>query len=81
MKSIQVAQLKTNFSAILQQVENKGEKFIIAYGKKHKKIAMIIPYDARLEDTQPRTFGLLQNKGSFKIEDDFAISDDEFLGL
>jgi len=81
MKAIQVGQLKTDFSKILQNIQKSGEKYIIEYGKKHKKVAMIIPYDKRLEESSERTFGLLEGKGSFAIKEDFSMSDEELLGL
>ena len=81
MKAIQVGQLKADFSKILQNIQKSGEKYIIEYGKKHKKVAMIIPYDKRLEESSERTFGLLEGKGSFVIKEDFSMSDEELLGL
>ncbi|CAA6812648.1 MAG: Prevent-host-death family protein [uncultured Sulfurovum sp.] len=81
MESIQVGQLKTDFSTILQNIQNSGQKYIIEYGKKHKKVAMIIPYDKCLEETTERTFGLLENKGSFTIQNHFSMTDEELLGL
>lgn len=79
MQSIQIAQLKSNFSDILKTIKNDGEKYIVEYGKKHEKIAMIIPYDKSLEIEGNREFGLC--KGSFDIKKDFELSDEEFLGL
>lgn len=81
MKSIQVGQLKTDFSAILKSIQDNGTKYIIEYGKKHKKVAMIIPYDKHLEKSEKRKFGLLENKGSFAIKNDFAMSSEELLDL
>ncbi len=37
MRSIQVGQFKAELSSILDQVQNFGEKYIIEFGKKHKK--------------------------------------------
>lgn len=81
MQSIQVGQLKTNFSTILQSIQENGKTYIIEYGKKHKKVAMIIPYDKRLEENAERTFGLLEEKGSFYMNKNFAMTDEELLGL
>ena len=80
MQSIQIAQLKSNFSDILKTIKNDGEKYIVEYGKKHEKVAMIIPYDKALEIEEKREFGVCKNKGSFIIKDDFELSDEEFLG-
>jgi len=78
---IQVAKLKTNFSDILQSIQNSGKSYIIEYGKNRKKVAMIIPYDRELEKQSERKFGILKDRGSFKIKKDFSISDEELLGL
>lgn len=81
MESIQVGQLKTDFSTILQNIQEHGEQYIIEYGKKHKKVAMIIPYDKRLEKNAERNFGLLVEKGSFTLKNNFSMTDEELLGL
>jgi antitoxin (DNA-binding transcriptional repressor) of toxin-antitoxin stability system len=69
MQSIQVANLKADFSSILSKVQNHKERFIIEYGKKRDKIAMLVPYE---QEKKSRVFGQL--KGRIKIDDNF---DDE----
>ena len=81
MQSIQIGKLKAEFSSVLQQVERDGEIFVIEFGKKHKKVAMIIPYSELYENRQARQFGLLEGKGNYELKDDFEIDDDELLGL
>ena len=81
MKAIQIGQLKRNFSEILQQIQATGEKFVIEYGRKHKKIAIIIPYDQSYEKQGNRQFGLYHKKGSFKLKNDFEMTEEEFLDL
>ena len=66
MNSIQVGQFKAELSSILEKVQKNGEKFIIEFGKKHKKIAMLVPYE---EEKKPRKFGQL--KGKINIPDNF----------
>lgn len=80
MQSIQVGQLKSEFSSILHRVQDNGETFIIEYGRNHKKIAMIIPYQKSLEHSNPRVFGVLKNSASFELGTDFTLTDDEFFG-
>ena len=79
MKSVQVGIFKAEFSEILQQVKDQGETFVIEYGKSHKKVAMLIPYQESLVE-QPRVFGIMKNSASFKLADDFEITDSELLG-
>lgn len=81
MQLINVAEMKKNFSSILKAVQVSGEKFIIQYGRSNKKVAMIIPYDDNLEKKSERVFGIYKDKGSFKLADNFSMSDEQLLGL
>ncbi|CAB9541319.1 hypothetical protein BROOK1789B_1823 [Bathymodiolus brooksi thiotrophic gill symbiont] len=49
MQVVQVGQLKKDFSTILKAVQNNDEIFIIEYGKKHHKVAMLVPYIEKKE--------------------------------
>lgn len=80
MESIQVGHLKAEFSTILHRIQENGETFIIEYGRNHKKIAMLVPYQESLENKNPRTFGLMKNRASFTLDENFDMTDDEFLG-
>jgi antitoxin (DNA-binding transcriptional repressor) of toxin-antitoxin stability system len=80
MESIQIGKLKSEFSSILQQVEQNGETFIIEYGKKHKKIAMLVPYSEAYANKQNRNFGIMEGKGSYSLNDDFVMSEEDLLG-
>lgn len=72
MKTIQVGKLKSEFSSVLESVQKDGESFIIEFGKKHKKVAMLVPYQ---EEPQKRVFGQL--KGQLTIPDDFDKESEE----
>ena len=72
MQTVQVGQFKAEFSSILDQVQNRGEKFIIEYGKQHKKVAMLVPFE---EEKRQRVFGQL--KGKINIPDNFDDEDEE----
>lgn len=79
MKVFQVGELKSKFSNVLDCIR-KGEEITISYGKKKEKIAVIIPY-SKYKKAKPRKLGILKNKASFEIHDDFMISDEELLHL
>lgn len=79
MKTIQVGDLKTHFSEILNQVK-KGNEIIISYGRKKEKVAKIIPYRSN-NDKIPRKLGILKGKASCKIKKDFEMTAKEFLNL
>jgi len=81
MQTIEVGKLKSNFSNILHLVQKEGETFIIEYGKNHKKVAMIVPYDPYIENLEDRKFGLYKNKGSFRFSDDYSMCKEELLAL
>ena len=72
MKSIQVGQFKAELSSILDQVQNFGEKYVIEFGKKHKKVAMLVPYE---EKKKIRKFGQLE--GKINIPDNFDDENEE----
>jgi antitoxin (DNA-binding transcriptional repressor) of toxin-antitoxin stability system len=76
MQTIQVGRFKSEFSSILEKVQNEGETFVIEFGKKHKKVAMLIPYK---EESKKRVFGQL--KGTLNIPEDFDEESDEINSL
>jgi antitoxin (DNA-binding transcriptional repressor) of toxin-antitoxin stability system len=58
MQTLQLGQFEANFSDILKRV-SVGEEFVIEYGKHHKKVAKIVPYE---EDFKQRIFGQMYGK-------------------
>ena len=72
MQSIQVGEFKAKLSSILEKVQKDGEKFVIEFGKKHKKVAMLVPYE---EERKARKFGQLE--GKVKIPKNFDDENDE----
>jgi prevent-host-death family protein len=79
MKILQVGEFKSKFSKVLDDIK-KGEEITISFGKKKEKIAVIIPY-SKYKKKIHRKLGLLENKASCHINDNFSISDDELLNL
>jgi len=77
MKTFTVGDFKTHFSEMLERVQS-GEEIIISYGKKKENIAVLIPYAAY--KTKKIRLGLLQDK-SFKVHDDFKMTEEELLSL
>lgn len=78
MITLPVGEFKAHFSAILKKVE-KGEEFIISYGKKRENVAAIIPFKKLAFQRKTRTIGLLKEKAGFKISGDFKTTDSAFL--
>lgn len=77
MKMMTVGEFKTHFSEVLEQIK-QGETVVVCYGKQKQKVAALIPYE-QFEPAAERPLGLLQDKASSILHDDFAISDDELL--
>lgn len=80
MDTLPVGEFKSQFANILSQVR-LGKCYLVTYGKKKEKVAVVLPYDTYQSENQPRNLGLLQHKGNVKIQRDFKISDDELLSL
>ena len=77
MESISVGELKSRFSEVLERVQ-KGEEIIISYGKKRKKVAVLLPYD-RYMPKQKRRIGLFKDRGKCVIHNDFKLTEEEML--
>ncbi|MBN2433880.1 MAG: type II toxin-antitoxin system Phd/YefM family antitoxin [Spirochaetes bacterium] len=77
MKTLPVGEFKTHLSEILENIKN-GEEVAISFGKKKKKIAVLVPYSKYAKNNK-RKLGLLEKKASFSFSDNFKITDDDFL--
>lgn len=77
MYQLTVGQFKSKFSEVLAKVL-QGESVGITYGKNKKKVAALIPYRKLMKQTKFK-LGLLEGKASFKIHNDFKMTDEEFL--
>ena len=79
MITMQVGEFKAKFSEVLKQVE-KGNEVIISYGKNHRNVAALVPFN-KLKQTSKkrRRLGILKNRGSFYIAPDFEMTEEEFL--
>jgi antitoxin (DNA-binding transcriptional repressor) of toxin-antitoxin stability system len=79
MKTLPVGELKAQFSEVLELVKN-GESFGILYGKKKKPIAMIVPYTDK-KPKKERSLGILEGKVDITFREDFAMTEEELLGI
>jgi prevent-host-death family protein len=77
MQTISVGELKARFSEVLERVK-KGEEITISYGKKRKKVAVLLPYD-HYGPKQVRKLGLLKHRGACVIHKGFKLTDEEML--
>lgn len=77
MQTLNIGELKSRFSEVLEKIK-KGQEIIITYGKKREKVAVIVPYSAYVSRPE-RSLGLLKDRAKCTIHEDFAISDEEML--
>ncbi|MDX9959244.1 MAG: type II toxin-antitoxin system prevent-host-death family antitoxin [Spirochaetia bacterium] len=77
MKTLPVAEVRTNFSSLLKEVE-AGQEIGISFGRKKLPIAVIVPINEYLK-TRPRKLGTLEGKVRVEFKDDWAITDEELL--
>lgn len=75
MKTLAVGELKKHFSEVIDNVRD-GEEIGISFGKKHELVAVIVPANKYYKKNK-RKLGLLKDKATFEIKDDFKISDEE----
>lgn len=79
MQTMTVGEVKAHFSEVLDIVK-RGDDVVISFGKKKEKIAVLVPF-SHYQGKPQRTLGVLQGKASFKLQEDFYISDEELLLL
>ncbi len=76
MNQLTVGQFKSKFSEVLSKVL-QGESVGITYGKNKKRVAALVPYKNLMK--KKFKLGLLVGKASFKMRDNFKMTDKEFL--
>jgi len=77
MKTMTVGELKAGFSDALQKVK-AGEEIVVEYGRKHEKVAKLVPYE---EDApKKRKVGFLKGV-TIEQADDWEMTDEELLAL
>lgn len=77
MKILQIAELRSKFSALLKEV-SMGHEIGISYGRKKETIAVIIPID-EYKKMKARRLGTLQGKATVEFKGEWKLSDEELL--
>jgi len=77
MKTLSVAKVRMNFSALLKEVE-LGNEIGITLGRKQETIAVIVPIE-EYKRIKTRQLGTLEGKVKFEFSEDWAITDEEFI--
>ncbi|NIR51903.1 type II toxin-antitoxin system Phd/YefM family antitoxin [candidate division KSB1 bacterium] len=77
MKVIPYTHIKNNLAKIFEMVKN-GEEIIVSKNKGREKLAVILPYKKYKTDKE-RPLGILKRKASFKLKNDFKMTEQELL--
>ncbi len=78
MKTMTVAEFKTHFSEVMEQVR-AGIAIAVTYGRKKEVVGYFVPEFGKSKIH--RKLGVLEGKANVEFEDDFEISESEFLSL
>ena len=78
MQNVTIGEFKSRFSHLLNLVR-QGEEIVISYGKKKEKVAIVIPFRGESDKKESRHIGILKGKGTYKIKDNFKMTEEEFL--
>ena len=77
MKTLPLAEVKTNFSSLLKEVQT-GSEIAISYGKKREVVAVIVSYK-EYKRSKKRKLGTLKGKMKVIFEKDFAMTDTDLI--
>ena len=77
MKILPVAEVRTNLSSLLKEVES-GQEIGIAFGRKRETIAVIVPIE-EYKKIKARRLGTLEGKVKVEFKEDWAITDEDLL--
>lgn len=77
MKTLSVAEARTNFSALLKEVE-LGNEIGIAFGRKKETIAVIVPIE-EYKKIKTRKLGTLEGKVKVEFSENWSITEEEFI--
>lgn len=79
MKTMPVGELKSHFSEVIEAIKN-GEQIVISYGKKKRKIAVIVPFSQYAKENSVK-LGQLKSKAKCEFADDFEMTTEELVGM
>ena len=79
MKTLTIAKIRMNFSALLKEVE-LGNEIGIAFGRKQETIAVIVPIE-EYKRIKARKLGSLEGKVKVEFSENWTITDEEFINV
>jgi len=78
MKTMTVGEFKAQFSSVIEQVK-KGEEIAVTFGKKKEIVGYFLP--KVIDSKEKRKLGIMEGKAKVTFNDDFKMTEEEFLGL
>jgi antitoxin (DNA-binding transcriptional repressor) of toxin-antitoxin stability system len=78
MKTMTAADLKANFSSVVDELK-KGNEVVITYGRKKEPLATLVPQSKIKPPDYSVKLGDLEDAGYTYSLRDFEMSDEEFL--
>ena len=78
MKIMTVGEFKAQFSNVIEQVK-KGEEIAVTFGKKKEIVGYFLP--KVIDSKEKRKLGIMEGKAKVTFNDDFKMTEEEFLGL
>ncbi len=79
MKTITQNDLQNNFAQVLDILQ-RGEEILINNEQDQQHLAVMISYNT-YQKRQTRPLGILKGKATYRLKDDFGITDEELLSL
>ena len=79
MKTMTVGEFKAQFSEVIAQVK-AGEEIAVTFGKKKEIVGYFMP-EKDQSKLKKRVLGVLEGKATAVFNEDFEITEQEFLGL
>lgn len=79
MKTMTVGEFKSRFSDVIEQVK-RGEEIAVTFGKKKEIVGYFLSKMVESK-TLKRKLGILEGKAKVIFQDDFKMTEEEFLGL
>ena len=79
MKTMTVGKFKAQFSEVIAQVK-AGEEIAVTFGKKKEIVGYFMP-EKDQSKLKKRVLGVLEGKATAVFNEDFEITEQEFLGL
>ncbi|TDE14526.1 type II toxin-antitoxin system Phd/YefM family antitoxin [Dyadobacter psychrotolerans] len=79
MKTMTVGEFKAQFSEVIAQVK-AGEEIAVTFGRKKEVVGYFMPQKDQFK-SKKRVLGILEGKATAAFNEDFEITEEEFLGL